>query len=82
MGKNSNKNSNRGKNQNNPIIYESTTTMHTTTKTTVKVNNKGGNNTFESNLDFLQNQKLANKLRADRTEQFRKICNFFKHIFS
>lgn len=29
--------------------------MHTTTKTTVKVNNKGGNNTFESNLDFLQN---------------------------
>lgn len=42
--------------------------MHTTTKTTVKVNNKGGNNIFESNMDFLHNEKLADKLRADRTE--------------
>ena len=48
--------------------------MHTTTKTTVKVNNSRGNNVFESNLDFLNNERFA-----DKTDIFRKMCKL-NHI--
>lgn len=47
--------------------------MHTTTKTTVKVNSRG-NNMFETNMDFLHNEKFADKLRAERTDYFKRMC--------
>lgn len=49
--------------------------MHTTTKTTVKVN-RGNNNIFESNMDFLKNEKLADKLRSERTDYFKRMCKY------
>jgi hypothetical protein len=59
-------------NQSNQIIFESTTTMHTTTKTTVKVNRNGANNLFESNLDILTQERMA-----DRTDFLKKMRNYF-----
>jgi hypothetical protein len=76
--KGSMRNGGKGKNnhscQTNSIIYESTTTLHTSTKTTtLKVGKGAANNMFESNLDILTQEKLA-----DRTEFLKRMR---KHIF-
>lgn len=52
---------------NNPVIYESTTTMHTTTKTTVKMNKNG--NMMDRNIEC----NFADSL-ADKTELFKRLC--------
>ncbi|CDW83624.1 UNKNOWN [Stylonychia lemnae] len=51
---------------NNPFIYESTTTMHTTTKTTVKMNKSG--NMMDRNIEL----NLADSF-ADKTELFKRL---------
>lgn len=79
IGSNNGKNNGRGKNQNNPIIYESTTTMHTTTKTTVKVNNKGSSSSGVCDnymYDYEQHKNNLDHLKSIRTEYFKRMCKY------